>query len=156
MGISLALGSVTAIQATPVRRVIDAGLQRVLNRSFVAQIRNDALNGNVSKQQAFRNVEKLCVAGADVNAVDPRTGESAVTVATWFSTPEVVAYLLERGADPNHQDITKFFGRTALHAAATRESTLFTWMLLSFGAQVNVPDKEGRMPIECATDKACG
>jgi ankyrin repeat protein len=160
VGASLILMLAGSLKAIPVRGIALA-LKHILDKELVERIMHDAINGNISKRQAFANVKKLVDQGAQINAIDPKTGESALTVAAWFSTPEVVEYLLKKGANPNHQDNTEFqkfsanFGRTAMHAAATRESTEFIHLLLLYGAQLNVPDKLGRLPIEYATQKAC-
>jgi ankyrin repeat protein len=61
--------------------------------------------------------------------------------------PDVVAYLLERGADPN---IPGALGHTALHVAAMRGWPQLTKLLLTHGADPQLEDNAGRTPIDWA------
>lgn len=153
MSVSLLLSSANMLQGHPARRIAFE-LQRILNRTFLKQISNDALAGGVSKETALKNVQKLYEQGAEVDAINPETGENVLMVATWFSTPEVVRFLLKRGADVHTPD---YRGRLPLHNAATRKSPKFVSMLLEYGAedQVNEVDAAGRTSIENAACSGC-
>lgn len=56
-------------------------------------------------------VKRLIEAGAAVDVPDD-WGTTALILAAWHGTPEVIEYLLEKGADPDARD--RFFGASAL------------------------------------------
>jgi ankyrin repeat protein len=74
----------------------------------------------------------LVASGADVNELLP-DGTSALTVAAHSDHAALVAFLLERGANPNIIGS----GYTALHAAVLRGNLESVTMLLARGAFVN-------------------
>ena len=59
-------------------------------------------------------IKALLLKGADVNLIDPETGETPLIFAAQYSRPEVVNVLLDAGAEINAKDKT---GKTALSAA---------------------------------------
>jgi ankyrin repeat protein len=75
------------------------------------------------------SAQLLVEAGANVNDQDAR-GVSAVVLAAHSGFKELVAFLLEKGADPNNSSA----GFTALHEAIMRRDEALVRILLSHGA----------------------
>ena len=110
-----------------------------------------------AQQGNLETTTLLLQAGADVNesAPDgiggntnartlyvPDTEAAALLVAIDSNNPDVALYLLEHGADPNHDGA----GRTALHAAVQRRMPKVVSALLERGAEPN-PRLEKRLPF---------
>ena len=76
----------------------------------------------------------LVAAGANVNDTDA-WGVSATVLAAHAGFGDLVAFLLERGADPNAAEA----GFTALHAAIMRRHVAMASALLGRGADPNAP-----------------
>jgi ankyrin repeat protein len=76
----------------------------------------------------------LVTGGANVNDADA-WGVSAVTMAAHAGFGDLVAFLLEKSADPNQSTA----GFTALHAAIMRRDERMVNALLEFGANPNAP-----------------
>jgi ankyrin repeat protein len=90
--------------------------------------------------------------GADVNQPDPELGETPLIPAAARNLPEIVALLLENGADIDHQDN---LGRTALHYAAFSKyggisSPAAAKLLIDHGAALDIEDNEGLTPLDIA------
>ncbi|XP_061486906.1 cyclin-dependent kinase 4 inhibitor B-like isoform X2 [Rhineura floridana] len=67
-----------------------------------------------------------------------------------MGSPRVAELLLQRGADPNRPDPST--GSLPIHDAA-REGFLDTLQVLHLGgARVDLPDKEGRLPVDRAEE----
>jgi RNA polymerase sigma factor (sigma-70 family) len=96
-------------------------------------------------------VKLLLDAGADVDgACGCRAGETPLWAAAAADYPQVVAYLLERGANPNARGPR---GHTALHIAAMRGWPHLARALLEHGADPRQPDDAGRTPLDWAALK---
>jgi ankyrin repeat protein len=67
-----------------------------------------------SAQGSLKSVRALLAAGARPNDVHPDTGQTALIIASTMGNTDIVAALLDNGADPNIKDANTF---TALHAA---------------------------------------
>ncbi|MBO0751333.1 MAG: ankyrin repeat domain-containing protein [Bradyrhizobiaceae bacterium] len=65
-------------------------------------------------QGSIQSARTLLAAGARPNDVHPDTGQTALIVASTMGNTDIVALLLDNGADPNIKDANTF---TALHAA---------------------------------------
>jgi ankyrin repeat protein len=79
----------------------------------------------------------------DLEAETP-AGMTALMLGTWHQRPEVVRKLLQRGANPNHQDHE---GDAALHGASWFGNTTILGMLLDAKANPNVRNKLGGTPL---------
>ncbi len=88
-------------------------------------------------------VQALLKEGADVNqkgGIWDRGGETALHAA---STPKIVKMLLEAGADVHS---ISDWGKTPLHAAASKGNAEIIQLLLAAGADVHAKDKNGNKP----------
>jgi len=81
-----------------------------------------------------------------INALD-KDGSTPLHCATWKGQQEVVALLLESGADVNAHNANEHWGTTPLHAAAHANQAAIAQMLIDRGADVNAEDGEGRTPM---------
>ena len=82
----------------------------------------------------LESAKLLAAAGANVNDADA-WGVSATVMAAHAGFTELVAWLLDRGADPN----AAAAGFTAMHAAIMRRDTRMVAALLAHGADANAP-----------------
>ncbi|HEV8635398.1 MAG TPA: sigma-70 family RNA polymerase sigma factor, partial [Chloroflexota bacterium] len=93
-------------------------------------------------------VKLLVEAGAAVDdACGCSTGETPLWAAAVTDYPDVVAYLLDRGADPNARGA---LAHTALHVAAMRGWPRLAQMLLTHGASPDLKDDAGRTALDWA------
>jgi ankyrin repeat protein len=76
--------------------------------------------------------------------VQTPAGMTALMLAVWHKRPDVVRKLLQRGANPNHQDHD---GDVALHGAAWFGQTTILGLLLDAKADPNVKNKLGGTPL---------
>jgi ankyrin repeat protein len=96
-------------------------------------------------------------AGADANELEePRYGERPLEIAIELDSTDMVALLLEFGADPNQQDPSfqgtqgMHGGNTSLHAAVYKGSAKMVKLLLAHGADPDIANADGANPIELA------
>ena len=87
-----------------------------------------------------------------MNQPDSELGETPLIPAAARNLPEIVALLLENGADSDHQDD---LGRTALHHAAFSymggvSSPATAQVLIEHGAALDIKDDEGLTPLDIA------
>lgn len=82
----------------------------------------------------LESAKLLAASGANVNDADA-WGVSATVMAAHAGFTELVAWLLDRGADPNAASA----GFTALHVAIMRRDTRMVAALLAHGADANAP-----------------
>ena len=87
-------------------------------------------------------VRTLVEHGADVNAVHPRDGETALLYAARACKPDVVAYLIDAGADPRWQDAGGM-ADDALTAAAVQDRSDNIAALVAKGVDVNHRNRDG-------------
>jgi len=85
----------------------------------------------------LESAKLLLAAGANVNDADA-WGISATTLAAHSGFTEMVAFLVEKGADPNAAPN----GFTALHEAIMRRDEKMVTALLDHGADANTPLKQ--------------
>jgi ankyrin repeat protein len=102
-------------------------------------------------------------AGADANELeDPPHGQTPLEMAIWLDSTDMVALLLEFGADPNQQDRSfqgergMIGGNTSLHEAVFKGSAKLVKLLLAHGADPDIANADGATPIELAerTDRS--
>ncbi len=97
----------------------------------------------------------LLNAGADPNAVNIN-GETALILAASARWPDVVRVLIAAGAEVDHRDA---LGMTAVHRAVlggTHRLTSATdtvRALLDAGADASIPDQQGKLPHQSATQR---
>lgn len=91
-------------------------------------------------------------------AMDPKLveardsdGSTPLHCATWKGHPDVVALLLEAGADVNAQNQNDHWGTTPLHAAAHANQVAIAQMLIDHGADLNARDLTGQPPMHHTT-----
>jgi ankyrin repeat protein len=81
-----------------------------------------------------------------INARD-KDGSTPLHCAVWKGHQQVVAFLLEAGADVNAHNENDHWGTTPLHAAAHANQAAIAQLLIDHGADVNAKDREGRTPM---------
>jgi excisionase family DNA binding protein len=99
-------------------------------------------------------------AGADVNhEQDSSRIGTPLEVAIWLDSTDMVALLLEFGADPNQQGRVHqsqdgmIGGETSLHGAVRKGSAKMVKLLLAHGADPDIGNASGATPIELARQK---
>jgi ankyrin repeat protein len=85
----------------------------------------------------------------DPSLVDARDtdGSTPLHCATWKGHQNVVAVLIEAGANVNAVNQNEHWGTTPLHAAAHANQVAIARMLLDHGANTKAKDMEGRTPM---------
>ncbi|KAJ4180719.1 hypothetical protein NW755_011614 [Fusarium falciforme] len=99
-----------------------------------------------SKQTVVRLLEK----GADVNEIGGPL-EHVLFIAVGTSRPDLVALLLQHGADPNYRRENY---DTPLHLSGKMNSTLSVKHLLEHGADAAKRDADGNLPLDVALKSA--
>lgn len=74
--------------------------------------------------------------------------ETPLQLAAFLQHRQLVAMLLQAGADPRVRD--RDDGRTPLHLAARQRDAEITCLLLRHGAEVNAPSSGGSSALQCA------
>ena len=109
--------------------------------------RGGVINNNIKliRSSMFGNreaVKKYIEDGADVNAKNS-DGYTALYLASSNGRTEIVAMLLDAGANVNARTNTNYWGSTALIRASENKHTEIVSMLLDNGADVNATDDDG-------------
>jgi hypothetical protein len=92
-------------------------------------------------------IHRLAGEGNDMNALDDE-GVTPLIRAVNLNQKQSVVALLDDGADINVGDAVS--GNTPLHHAAMQGSTQLVRILLERNAGVNLPNKEGKNPLDVA------
>jgi ankyrin repeat protein len=111
-------------------------------------------------QGSLQSARTLLAAGARPNDVHPDTGQTALIIASTMGNTDIVALLLDNGADPNIRDSNTF---TALHAAvrdsdygtdhASRVTAAATVkVLLAHGADPNVRINQKKQTVRALNE----
>lgn len=78
-------------------------------------------------------------------------GSTPLHCATWKGHQEIVAFLLDAGADVNAQNRNEHWGTTPLHAAAHANQAAIAQLLIEHGADINAQDLNGKTPMHHTT-----
>lgn len=116
-------------------------LQHVQNNSTALQLSGAAFTGD------FTTLKQALADGADPNTMDPQSGSTLLATAALMGHTEIVALLLEHGADVN---VRSRDGATALHTAAFLGRVETVKLLLEKGADVNLRNNVGSTAIDGA------
>lgn len=133
------------------------GLKKVLERDDLQAFLQLSLNPEDSKvlwsESLKYGAKKICThlldQGADQNAY-LEGGTTPLITAVNANQPELVALLLQRGAQPNAQEKNGLQGTALMYACARNELTMPA-MLLKAGADVNLIDINGDPALNWAT-----
>lgn len=96
-------------------------------------------------------IHRLSAEGNDMNAINEE-GITPLIRAVNLNQKQSVVALLDDGADINAADTTA--GNTPLHHAILQGSTQLIRVLLERNAQLSIPNKEGKTPIDLARNAA--
>jgi tetratricopeptide (TPR) repeat protein len=100
----------------------------------------------------LRNVEILISNGADVNSRDPKTGVTALHIATRIGNHAIVEFLLNQKADPNIKD--KDMGFTPVLVASYAGHLSILQLLAKRSANLNYREsKNGYTALHFAAEK---
>ena len=109
-------------------------------------------NSSAQMERARRDVGRLLDAGADINLGDA-DGTTSLHTAAYWGAPEVVDFLLSRGA---HANAARRNGETPLHLIAAMPGDSVTPghaavidQLLAAGADINRVDEDGYTVLSC-------
>ncbi|XP_047455020.1 B-cell lymphoma 3 protein homolog [Mugil cephalus] len=92
----------------------------------------------------------LLEAGADINAMDFKSGQSPLMHAVESNNPDMVHFLIENGCDVNSQS---YSGNTALHSACGRGQVDTVRLLLKSGADSSIKNNHNDTPVMVARNK---
>ncbi len=101
-----------------------------------------AKSGNVMAIALFLEEDRSLISATDTD------GSTPLHCATWKGHTEVVAFLLERGADVNAVNNNDHWGTTPLHAAAHANQRAIAELLIANGADINARNLNGRTPLD--------
>ena len=93
-------------------------------------------------------VKKAIADGLDVNARNPQSGDPLLFTASLMGHTDIIAFLLEKGADINIQNRE---GNTSLHAAAFLGRADAAQLLLKHDINVNARNIQGGSAMDNAT-----
>jgi cytohesin len=100
-----------------------------------------AKKGDVTK------VKELLAGDAELVHVRDNDGSTALHCAVWKGHQEIVACLLNAGADVNAQNSNNHWGTTPLHAAAHANQVAIAQLLIKHGADLHAQDFNGKTPL---------
>jgi ankyrin repeat protein len=122
------------------------------------RVKVDAINSKGStalmwsvdaKLNAVESAKKLLDAGANVNLARSRDGRTALHFAAYYGKEQVVAKLIQAGADLN---VTKSDGWTALHQAVYYGKERVVAKLIQAGADLNIAAPNGFTALHAAAE----
>ncbi|XP_043972345.1 B-cell lymphoma 3 protein homolog [Gambusia affinis] len=101
--------------------------------------------------QGHKNLTKMLLdAGADINAMDIKSGQSPLMHAVESNNADMVHFLIESGCDVNSQS---YSGNTALHIACGRGQVDTVRLLLKSGADSSLKNYHNDTPVMVAKNK---
>jgi ankyrin repeat protein len=124
------------------RRLLDSGISPESRKGQWSALNRAVVFGQVEAVEALLN------AGANINAHNPRIG-SAVYLAATARRDELLARLLDRGAEPN---VTPDWGLTPLMVGALQGNLAAISLLLEHGADPARRNPAGRSALDLARD----
>ena len=101
--------------------------------------------GDIAKVRALLGTDADLVNACDTD------GSTPLHCATWKGHVEIVAFLLDAGADVNVHNQNEHWGTTPLHAAAHANQAAIAQLLIDHGAEVNAQDLNGETPMHHTT-----
>ncbi|MFL2840566.1 MAG: ankyrin repeat domain-containing protein [Pseudohongiellaceae bacterium] len=128
-------------------------------------LRGDTALMNAAKAGTLQGVQALIEAGAEVEARDSYTFQTPLMWAAGFNKADIVAFLVENGADVNARSAELIFsgvqqggvqgdfpngGLTSLHHAARQNAIETVETLLALGADPNILDPQGISALRVA------
>ena len=100
-----------------------------------------------AKSGDVESVKALVEHDASLMSATDTDGSTPLHCATWKGHHEVVALLLERGADDNAKNNNDHWGTTPLHAAAHANQRAIAALLIAHGADIHATNLNGRTPL---------
>ncbi|KAM4735590.1 B-cell lymphoma 3 protein homolog [Anableps anableps] len=101
--------------------------------------------------QGQQDLAKMLLdAGADINAMDIKSGQSPLMHAVEINNADMVHFLIENGCDVNSQS---YSGNTALHIACGRGQVETVRLLLKSGADTSLKNYHNDTPVMVAKNK---
>jgi len=120
--------------------------KKTISPEDIENLMNAAATGNNEK------IKSLLNEGVNVNAADPRDGETALMVASTSKHVDTVKLLLKKGANINRKAPST--GETALRYATSHNQADIVKVLLKNGAKPNIKDAIGETPLMLAAQNA--
>ena len=106
------------------------------------QILKAAKSGDLATVRTLLESDVSLVAAQDTD------GSTPLHCASWKGHPEVVAVLLDFGADIQAQNQNDHWGDTPLHAAAHGNQRAVAALLIERGADIHALSAFGRTPLQ--------
>ncbi|XP_012737414.2 B-cell lymphoma 3 protein homolog [Fundulus heteroclitus] len=101
--------------------------------------------------QGHQDLSKMLLdAGADINAMDIKSGQSPLMHAVESNNADMVHFLIENGCDVNSQS---YSGNTALHISCGRGQVDTVRLLLKSGADSSLKNYHNDTPVMVAKNK---
>ncbi|XP_073426903.1 B-cell lymphoma 3 protein [Dendrobates tinctorius] len=127
----------------------------VLMRAGIRDLETTNYHGMTALHVAIRSERRditICLLehGADVNAVDLKSGQTPLIQAVESGSEELVSLLLQKGAEVNG---STYAGSTALHVASGRGLHEITRLLLRSGADGSIKNCHNDTAMTVAKDK---
>ncbi|XP_028985378.1 B-cell lymphoma 3 protein homolog [Betta splendens] len=106
---------------------------------------------HVAVLQGHKDLARMLLdAGADINAMDIKSGQSPLMHAVESNNADMVHFLIENGCDVNSQS---YSGNTALHNACGRGQVDTVRLLLKSGAESGLKNYHNDTPVMVAKNK---
>lgn len=148
---------------TPLMHAAIGGHDEVIRALLKSKARVSAATRNVGDERRGETALHYAAAGghpptarllldakANINKLSPSSG-TPLAVAVEERKPEMVGFLLEKGADPNLAG--SFTGWTPLHIAVNNVDLQLVRLLIAKGADVNARDAAGWTPFMKSTSE---